>query len=105
MPEALTRIPPADLASKVLTSLTSSGTSLVFHYSDGSTHSEDMTAYLDQLLTSVDNTIVSNIASLVSTSSLLNPPSGTEKLGDIRVASNIASMYVNGAWLQMWPIL
>lgn len=104
MAEALTRVPSADVATKVLTNIIANGFSLVFYYSDGSSHSEDVEPYIDSLIQSVENTVAANIETIVTASSVVNPVVGQEKNGDVRVSNNIASIYVNGAWIQVWPL-
>jgi len=105
MAEALTRIHSNDVDQPVLVGIEAAGYLLVFTYSNGSTHTEDLELYLDQLVLDIENTVASNVLTLVGKCSIFNPAIGLEKNGDIMVSNNVASIRVNGSWIQVWPIL
>jgi hypothetical protein len=105
MAEALTRIPSSDLATKVLIDIQTSGYNIIFVYNDGSTTSENIEPYLEQLIQSMDSTVEAAVSSIVANSSIVNPDVGEEKNGDVRVSNSVASIYVSGTWVQVWPIV
>jgi hypothetical protein len=103
MAEALTRVPQNDLDVPVLVNITATDTSLIFYFSNGTTLTENIEPYLATIISETEAYTLTLLTALINKSPRLNPATGTEKNGDIKVTATTASIFVNGLYRPLYP--